>query len=392
MLVTKSRDWRASWNGSNAYSVKMGTRAVTVDLDARTCDCRVYDLTGIPCEHAIAAIHDQRHHPVDYVSKFYKKEKFLASYSFPLEALKGEEFWEIHSTDELLPPDLPQKLRRRSKRMRRKESWEGGNRSQPSQTGPILQRYSNKRIMHCSLCGQETHRKSNCPTKNGVPDEDTLIREIEQGQSSVPPSSAENSAKGVKKKKSTEELRRKALQKRKQVKNVVEANEVPIEAEGQVPVEKTKHVKRHKHVKVRCQCWNLYVPTLLCSIVSAIRFTNESTGGLCLLYLNCIHQNIHSLQTSQLHSFITFITFIYHIDLLHLLAINNISYIYFNINTTASITTQRTTQNFNCVFNLLFSKISPRTSSFKVFFFFTIFCKVFLQKLQFFLQINSFVI
>lgn len=58
----------------------------------------MYDLTEIPCEHAIAAIHDRRHHPIDYVSDLYKKEKFLASYNFPLEALKGEEFWEIHST------------------------------------------------------------------------------------------------------------------------------------------------------------------------------------------------------------------------------------------------------------------------------------------------------
>lgn len=215
VLVTKSRDWRASWNGATAYSVKMGTRVVTVDLDARTCDCRVYDLTGIPCEHAIAAIHDRRHSPLDYVSDFYKKEKFLASYSFPLEALKGEEFWETHSTDELLPPDLPKKLRRRPKRMRRKETWEGGNRSQPSESGPTLQRYSNKRIMHCSLCGDAAHRKSNCPSKNGVPDEEGDIRDFEQGQSSV------KSSADVVKKKSSKELRRKKLQTRKQVKKTV---------------------------------------------------------------------------------------------------------------------------------------------------------------------------
>ena len=138
VLVTKSRDWRASWNGATAYSVKMGTRVVTVDLDARSCDYRVHDLIGIPCEHAIAAIYDRRHSPLDYVSDFYKKEIFLASYSFPLEALKGEELWETHSTDELLPPDLLKKLRGRPKRMRRKESWEGGNRSQPSESGPTL--------------------------------------------------------------------------------------------------------------------------------------------------------------------------------------------------------------------------------------------------------------
>lgn len=214
ILVTESRNWRASWNGTTTYSVKMGSRVVTVDLDARSCDCRVYDLTGIPCEHAIAAIHDRRHHPVDYVSDYYKKENYLASYNYSLEALKGEEFWEIHSTDELLPPDLPKKLRGRPKRMRRKESWEGGNRSQPSQTGPILQRYSNKRIMHCSLCGDATHRKTNCPKKNEV--EQGQIGEVEQGQSSR--------ATNVKKK-STKEVKRQKLQIRKQVKKVTTTQE-----------------------------------------------------------------------------------------------------------------------------------------------------------------------
>lgn len=100
-------------------------------------------------------------------------------------------------------------------------------------------------------------RSSNCPTNNGVPDEETHIWEIKQGQSSVPPSSADNSAKAVKKK-GTKELRRKALQERKQVKKVDETSEVPVEAQGQVPVEitlqepvamsanKTKHANRQK--------------------------------------------------------------------------------------------------------------------------------------------------
>lgn len=54
ILVTESRNWRASWNGSIKYSVKQGNRVVTVNFEGRKCDCRMYDLTGIPCEHVIA--------------------------------------------------------------------------------------------------------------------------------------------------------------------------------------------------------------------------------------------------------------------------------------------------------------------------------------------------
>ncbi|KAL8112935.1 hypothetical protein AgCh_020304 [Apium graveolens] len=218
---------------------KLLTR-IRVNRDAMV---RVYDLTGIPCEHAIAAIHDRRHHPVDYVPDFYKKEKLMASYSFPLEALKGEEFWEIHSTEELLPPDLPKKLRGRPKRMRRKESWEGGNRSQTSQSGPILQRYSNKRIMHCSTCGQATHRKSKCPNKNEVPVEETHTRQSDGGQSSV------KNSENIVNKKSTKELRRKQLQVRKQVKKIdadpVQAQD-PVVTQEDTRIVKGKQVKRQK--------------------------------------------------------------------------------------------------------------------------------------------------
>ncbi|XP_024164163.1 uncharacterized protein LOC112171170 [Rosa chinensis] len=43
-----------------------GSRYV-VDLTRRTCACRRWDLTGIPCKHAISAIHFMRQNPEDFV-------------------------------------------------------------------------------------------------------------------------------------------------------------------------------------------------------------------------------------------------------------------------------------------------------------------------------------
>lgn len=66
---------------------------VIVDLDARSCDCRVYDLTEIPCAHTIAAIHERSHNHVKYLSEYYKWPLYLASYHHSLEVIKGEEFY-----------------------------------------------------------------------------------------------------------------------------------------------------------------------------------------------------------------------------------------------------------------------------------------------------------
>lgn len=148
--------------------VRQGTSTVTVDLVDKTCDCRVFQLTGIPCPHAVSAIHSSRQHPIAFVSEYYKRERYLQSYIYPLEALKGEDFWEFQSNESLLPPDIPKKLRGRPKKLRRREDWEGGNRTRSSQitasqVGFEVQRFDGRRVMHCSLCGEAGHRKNKCP-------------------------------------------------------------------------------------------------------------------------------------------------------------------------------------------------------------------------------------
>ncbi|WOH12857.1 hypothetical protein DCAR_0832366 [Daucus carota subsp. sativus] len=153
----------------NAWIVKQSTRAVRVDLSKKSCDCRIFDLTGIPCSHAIAAIHDKREQPVDYVSNYYKRDAYLTTYSYSLEALKGEDYWEVQPTEKLLPPVIPKKLRGRPKRLRRKEGWEGGT-SRQTRICQIdttqVQRFSQRRIMHCSICRKSGHRKTKCPLKS----------------------------------------------------------------------------------------------------------------------------------------------------------------------------------------------------------------------------------
>ncbi|XP_074342344.1 uncharacterized protein LOC141679870 [Apium graveolens] len=161
--VKNSRKWHASWDGDKKYMVKFGTKAVTVNLEDRTCDCRAWDLTGIPCSHDVAAIHDRRHQPIMYVSKYYTKEMYMKSYNQTLQALRGEDFWEMTDKAVMLPPDIPKKLRGRPKRLRRREHWEGGSQSKSTEGVPGLQKLTSGKKMHCSLCRQAGHKKPKCP-------------------------------------------------------------------------------------------------------------------------------------------------------------------------------------------------------------------------------------
>ncbi|KAK1405606.1 hypothetical protein POM88_005211 [Heracleum sosnowskyi] len=124
-----SRKCDATWDGAKKFDVKHGTYTVTVDLVNRTCDCRVFQLTGIPCPYVVSAIHSSRQQSTAFVSDY-------------------------------------------------------------SQLGHEVQWFDGRRIMHCSLCGEAGHRKNKCPNPNSEAKDDnnktgkTVEKEGHQGERS----------------------------------------------------------------------------------------------------------------------------------------------------------------------------------------------------------------
>ncbi|KAH6757164.1 hypothetical protein C2S53_014804 [Perilla frutescens var. hirtella] len=53
-----------------------------VNLQAHSCDCRQWDLSGIPCKHAISAIHAEGKLPEEYVHNCYSVETYMAVCKF----------------------------------------------------------------------------------------------------------------------------------------------------------------------------------------------------------------------------------------------------------------------------------------------------------------------
>jgi hypothetical protein len=67
--------WSPHWCGDRDYSlfsVTDGIDTYVVNLIERTCACRKWDLTGIPCCHVIAAIYYNQANPEDYVAHWYR--------------------------------------------------------------------------------------------------------------------------------------------------------------------------------------------------------------------------------------------------------------------------------------------------------------------------------
>ncbi|XP_031120262.1 uncharacterized protein LOC116023403 [Ipomoea triloba] len=126
--IHKSMGWKVDFNGDDGYEIKKGRQQFKVKLTGRSCSCRAWDLSGIPCPHAICAIFDIGREPHDYIDSCYSKEAYLRTYAHALQPMNGELFWPKTQNEEILAP-IPKNMTRRPKRKITREASEGPSRS-----------------------------------------------------------------------------------------------------------------------------------------------------------------------------------------------------------------------------------------------------------------------
>ncbi|KAL4377985.1 hypothetical protein GQ457_02G032730 [Hibiscus cannabinus] len=112
-----------SWNGADGYEVVSNRDTFVVDLKEKKCTCRYWDLTGIPCKHAICVILFKKDRVEEYINDFYKKDMYEKCYNFVIPPLSGEKFWPATNMGDIEPP-LPRKLPGRPKKKRVPEEGE----------------------------------------------------------------------------------------------------------------------------------------------------------------------------------------------------------------------------------------------------------------------------
>ncbi|CAL2227020.1 unnamed protein product [Prunus armeniaca] len=145
--------------GDSLYEVKNHDGSqVVVDLARHCCSCRRWDITGIPCKHACAAIGQLNGDHISYVDACYKKEAFMRAYSPMVHPMISEDLWPKCHRPPLMPPLYhKQPGRPRKKRMRSA----GEQPSKSNHTATKLQRYNLE--TKCSLCRQGSHNRRSCP-------------------------------------------------------------------------------------------------------------------------------------------------------------------------------------------------------------------------------------
>lgn len=121
--------WTPHWFGDAGFSlfeVKKAQDKYVVDLGKQTCACGKWDLTGIPCCHAVACMWSNNYRPENYVAAYYRKETFLNIYRHIILPCNGPKLWPVIDADPINPPYM-RRAPRRPKKQRRKTDYEARN-------------------------------------------------------------------------------------------------------------------------------------------------------------------------------------------------------------------------------------------------------------------------
>ncbi|XP_050216210.1 uncharacterized protein LOC126667282 [Mercurialis annua] len=144
-----------------------------VNLDERTCTCRRWDLTGIPCVHACPCIYENNEVPENYVDDCYTKATYQKVYSYVINPLNGADMWETDPNPfHIIVPPSPVQTKKRGRKstVRRKEAEELEQQHEQTVQEAHAKRAKLGRKglqkVKCSECNRFGHNKRTCKKDN----------------------------------------------------------------------------------------------------------------------------------------------------------------------------------------------------------------------------------
>ena len=157
--------------GYEVFEVKEINSSYKTKMVDRTCTCRKWEMSGLPCRHALKIISAKKRKQEDYMAACYLTSTWRKQYETPIKAVHGINFWKKTGDSEIIPPPTePESSRGRKKIPKRIK----GRNESPSKKKTKVRNQSpskvsrERRIIHCGRCGEGGHNARKC--KNiGVP-------------------------------------------------------------------------------------------------------------------------------------------------------------------------------------------------------------------------------
>ena len=128
-----------------------GGRNGEVNLNAKTCTCKVFQIDELPCSHALAAEAHVTVLKYGLASKFYTSDALLAAYAETVYPVGHEDYWKTteETTKMIVLPPIMRTPGGRPRKRRIPSQGEEGVR------------------LKCGRCGASGHNRKTC--KNPIP-------------------------------------------------------------------------------------------------------------------------------------------------------------------------------------------------------------------------------
>ncbi|RYR19370.1 hypothetical protein Ahy_B03g064132 [Arachis hypogaea] len=142
---------RLYWLAAQTYEVVNGLNKFVVDLSAHECSCRKWQLSSIPCTHAISCINFKGLDIDAFVDDCYKKPAYVKCYDSVINPLNVPDLWEKTNFDDVMPPPYRKPSHRPVKKRKR-----GPDKAPDSSQSHLSRR---GQIQRCSNCGESRHKR-----------------------------------------------------------------------------------------------------------------------------------------------------------------------------------------------------------------------------------------
>nr|XP_027067869.1 uncharacterized protein LOC113693526 [Coffea arabica] len=153
-IAAESRRCSLTMASENTFEVADVDKSYIVKLIERTCACRAFQLTGIPCKHAALGATYRREKLKGYCDAAFSNDQYLKTYAFMINPILHMNRWPPME-DVTLAVVLPPPLRRRAGRPRR-------NRRRAPDEGASASQHKRSISFRCSKCGAFGHNRRTC--------------------------------------------------------------------------------------------------------------------------------------------------------------------------------------------------------------------------------------
>ncbi|GJS47575.1 mutator type transposase, partial [Tanacetum coccineum] len=136
---------------------------VVVNVVARTCTCRRWELTGIPCKHVVAtnwvmSLNNEAGIPEEWVHPCYRLDTWKKVYSFKIKPIRGRIYWpKCNVPTTLLPPKHQPQVGRPPKQ--RKKSAAEKDLLKIVKNGKLSREH---KTVTCNKCHTQGHNSRSC--------------------------------------------------------------------------------------------------------------------------------------------------------------------------------------------------------------------------------------